>query len=72
MPSENEIERRAYQLYEERGKVEGHAQDDWLQAEHELRARKTAAEQSGATENPRASDPPRRRRKDAINSTAPL
>ena len=30
------IRRRAYQLYEERGKVDGFALDDWLLAEREL------------------------------------
>lgn len=27
---------RAYQLYEQRGRIEGHALDDWLQAEAEI------------------------------------
>ena len=30
------IRRRAYELYERRGKVDGFALDDWLQAEGEL------------------------------------
>jgi len=33
---EERIRRRAYQLYEERGKVDGFALDDWLLAEREL------------------------------------
>ena len=33
---EERIRRRAYELYEERGKVDGFALDDWLQAEREL------------------------------------
>ena len=33
---EEKIRLRAYQLYEERGKVEGHALDDWLQAQAEI------------------------------------
>ena len=38
---ENRIRRRAYQLYEQRGSVDGFALDDWLQAEAEvLRAQK--------------------------------
>ena len=43
---EEEIRRRAYELYEQRGKVEGYALDDWLQAEAEVlnsKERKTAA-----------------------------
>jgi outer membrane protein TolC len=35
-PTRNEIARRAYELYEARGKNEGREQDDWLQAEREL------------------------------------
>ena len=30
------IRRRAYELYEQRGKVDGFALDDWLQAEREI------------------------------------
>jgi Protein of unknown function (DUF2934) len=36
-PAREEIERRAYELYLARGEVNGHDQDDWLQAERELR-----------------------------------
>jgi len=31
------IRRRAYQLYEQRGRIDGFALDDWLQAECEIR-----------------------------------
>jgi hypothetical protein len=31
-----DIERRAYALYEARGREDGHALDDWLQAEREF------------------------------------
>jgi len=34
--AEEEIRLRAYELYEQRGKIEGHALDDWLQAEAEI------------------------------------
>lgn len=34
------IRLRAYELYEQRGETDGHALDDWLQAEAELRERK--------------------------------
>lgn len=31
-----EIRRRAYELYEKRGRLNGHAQEDWAQAEAEV------------------------------------
>jgi hypothetical protein len=31
------IAQRAYQLFCQRGQVHGHALDDWVRAEHELR-----------------------------------
>jgi len=33
---EEQIRRRAYELYERRGRVDGFASDDWLQAEREI------------------------------------
>ena len=33
---EAEIRRRAYELYEQRGRMDGHELDDWLQAEAEV------------------------------------
>ena len=42
-PSQDEIERRAYQIFLERGGIDGHAEDDWLQAEYELRREKEQA-----------------------------
>jgi hypothetical protein len=36
-PSREEIERRAYELYVARGEVDGYDQEDWLQAEQELK-----------------------------------
>lgn len=35
---EQEIRRRAYALYEERGREDGHDTDDWLRAEAEVTA----------------------------------
>jgi hypothetical protein len=35
-PSREEIERRAYEIYERRGCEDGHAEDDWFEAEKEL------------------------------------
>jgi hypothetical protein len=37
------MQRRAYEIYEARGSVPGHALDDWLQAERELRAESSAS-----------------------------
>lgn len=36
-PAREEIERRAYELYLARGEEQGYDQDDWLQAERELK-----------------------------------
>jgi len=36
LASEREIERRAYEIYLERGEQPGRGLGDWLQAEHEL------------------------------------
>jgi hypothetical protein len=33
---QEQIRHRAYELYEQRGRDEGHELDDWLQAESEL------------------------------------
>ena len=42
-PSQDEIEQRAYQIFLERGGTDGHAEEDWLQAEYELRREKEQA-----------------------------
>ena len=34
--AEERIRRRAYELYEQRGRVDGFALDDWFQAESEI------------------------------------
>ena len=34
--TEDKIRSRAYQLYEERGREDGHAMEDWLRAEAEI------------------------------------
>jgi len=45
---EHEIRLRAYDLYEQRGRADGHALEDWLQAEAEiLRSSHTALETPG-------------------------
>jgi hypothetical protein len=38
---EEEVRRRAYELFEARGGEEGHAWDDWFRAEQEIRSAKT-------------------------------
>ena len=37
---QDQIRRRAYELYEQRGRVDGHELDDWLQAEAEVTQKK--------------------------------
>jgi Protein of unknown function (DUF2934) len=36
--TDHDIARRAYELYEQRGRDHGHDLDDWLQAERELQS----------------------------------
>jgi len=36
-PTHDDVARRAYHLYEERGREHGRDRDDWFQAERELR-----------------------------------
>ena len=36
-PIEQQIQQRAYELYEQRGRTDGHELDDWLQAECEIK-----------------------------------
>jgi Protein of unknown function (DUF2934) len=38
---EETVRTRAYELYEERGREDGHELDDWLRAEEEITKRKT-------------------------------
>lgn len=46
--TEERIRRRAHELYEQRGKVDGFALDDWLQAEAEaLEEQKQRAKAAG-------------------------
>jgi hypothetical protein len=37
IPIEQQIQRRAYELYEQRGRADGHELDDWLRAECEIK-----------------------------------
>lgn len=44
-PARGDIERRAYDLYQERGAAPGRDMDDWLRAERELRGRRETQQQ---------------------------
>ncbi|MFY9802022.1 MAG: DUF2934 domain-containing protein [Candidatus Acidiferrales bacterium] len=44
IPSQEAIERRAYEIYIERGSADGNDMADWLAAEEELMARAEEAE----------------------------
>jgi hypothetical protein len=37
IPIEQQIQKRAFELYEQRGRTDGHELDDWLQAECEIK-----------------------------------
>ena len=37
IPMVQQIQQRAYELYEQRGRADGHDLDDWLQAEREIK-----------------------------------
>ena len=37
IPMEQQIQQRAYELYEQRGRTDGYDLDDWLQAEIEIK-----------------------------------
>ncbi len=39
IPIEQKIQQRAYELYGQRGRTDGHDLDDWLQAECEIKGR---------------------------------
>jgi uncharacterized protein HemX len=41
-PLDEQIRKRAYELYEQRGRIDGQELDDWLQAELELNMKAAA------------------------------
>jgi hypothetical protein len=43
IPIELQVQQRAYELYEKRGRTDGHDLDDWFQAEYEIKVRHAAA-----------------------------
>jgi hypothetical protein len=53
------IQRRAYELYELRGRQEGRQMEDWLQAEQDVRAAVSAAAISAAAADVRVEAAPR-------------
>ena len=50
---EEQISRRAYELYERRGRQTGHDAEDWLQAEAELARERTSPLAANAVKNNR-------------------
>ena len=66
MPNHDAIERRAYELYEERGREAGHEWDDWLQAEREVAESEIQSARAATTSD--AS--PRRRRTEQSTALA--
>jgi len=70
MPTQNEIERRAYELYEQRGREDGHDRDDWLLAEAQLRRDEAGAKPSAVTDGAGAIAPRRSRREPAQRPAA--
>ena len=47
LPTEERIRLRAYELYEQRGRVDGFAEQDWRQAEREVLNGKDRLSQEG-------------------------
>lgn len=43
IPIEQQVKQRAYELYEQRGRADGHDLDDWLQAECEVKGTRSNA-----------------------------
>jgi DUF2934 family protein len=43
IPMEQQIQQRAYELYEQRGRTDGYDLDDWLRAESEIKGRQAKA-----------------------------
>jgi len=41
IPMEQQIQQRAYELYEQRGKADGHDLEDWLEAKREIKGRQS-------------------------------
>jgi hypothetical protein len=52
--STDDIARRAYEIYLERGQADGFDRDDWLRAERELGARASGASRRASTRGTKA------------------
>ncbi len=69
-PGQDEIARRAYELFLQRGSGPGHETDDWLQAEAELSARAGQSErEEHQTTTPAARESTPRRRDPGAGSS---
>jgi hypothetical protein len=53
LPTREEVELRAYDLYVERGREDGHAEEDWLEAERQLFEAHGASLEETSEEAPR-------------------
>jgi hypothetical protein len=71
-PAQDEIARRAYELYLQRGSVPGHETDDWLQAEAELSAEGAQSEAADETQPARRSASGSNRRETGSSSRRSL
>ena len=64
-PTDEEIAARAHEIYEQHGRTEGRALQDWLQAKAELEAAEVSAETDEVQDNgvqTKSAEKPRRRR----------
>ena len=61
-PNVEEIARRAYEIFLERGGVHGQDLDDWVRAERELREKSSQHEQLSQEESEQTSEPCRSHR----------
>ena len=61
MPTHDQIECRAYELYEQRGRKDGHDCEDWWLAEAELRTAEAGAKSPAVRDLATAAGPQRRR-----------
>ena len=71
MPNHSDIERRAYELYEARGRVDGYAWEDWLQAESELGESQPSSGTPVPELEPTTGERPPRKRVETANFTLP-
>ena len=65
---EDQIRRRAYELYEDRGREDGYELEDWLRAEEEIKEMQARSAAVRTTELLSATPPVRRVRPSAIGA----